>query len=118
MSPIDTDTALEPKSDSHRTAPCSPSDLVLYDKCMEVANNLWWAWHPDVINLFRDLDPIRWRRLDHNPIALLREFTPERLAVRRRNGALQPHQPRISATEGVHDCIAHVGHNEHRGAGR
>jgi glycogen phosphorylase len=39
-------------------------------------------WHPDVINLFRDLDPIRWRQLDHNPIALLREFTPERLAQR------------------------------------
>ena len=30
--------------------------------------------------MFRDLDPIRWRQLDHNPIALLREFTPERLA--------------------------------------
>jgi glycogen phosphorylase len=35
-----------------------------------------------MINLFRDLDPIRWRQLDHNPIALLREFTPERLASR------------------------------------
>jgi starch phosphorylase len=35
-----------------------------------------------VINLFRDLDPIRWRQLDHNPIALLSEFTPERLEMR------------------------------------
>ncbi len=55
---------------------------VLYDKCMALAHNLWWTWHPDVINLFRDLDPIRWRQLDHNPIALLREFTPDRLAAR------------------------------------
>src|SRR5678815_3360551 len=54
----------------------------LHDKCMELARNLWWTWHPDVINLFRDLDPIRWRQLDHNPIALLKEFTPERLAQR------------------------------------
>jgi starch phosphorylase len=54
----------------------------LYDKCMELARNLWWTWHPDVINLFRDLDPIRWRQLDHNPIALLKEFTPERLDAR------------------------------------
>ncbi len=54
----------------------------LYDKCVSLAHNLWWTWHPDVINLFRDLDPIRWRQLDHNPIALLREFTPERLISR------------------------------------
>jgi starch phosphorylase len=43
---------------------------------------LWWSWHAEVINLFRDLDPIRWRQLDHNPIALLSEFTPERLEMR------------------------------------
>ena len=35
-----------------------------------------------MVNLFRDLDPIRWRQLDHNPIALLSEFTPERLEMR------------------------------------
>ena len=59
-----------------------PSPEAIYDKCMALARNLWWTWHPEVINLFRDLDPIRWRQLDHNPIALLREFTPERLEMR------------------------------------
>ena len=62
-----------------------PADLspqVLYDKCLALASNLWWSWHPEVINLFRDLDPNRWRQLDHNPIALLREFSPQRLAAR------------------------------------
>jgi starch phosphorylase len=54
----------------------------LYDKLTALARNLWWSWHPEVINLFRDLDPIRWRQLDHNPIALLSEFTPERLEAR------------------------------------
>ena len=54
----------------------------LYDKCMALANNLWWSWHPEVINLFRSLDPIRWRQLGHNPIALLKEFSPERLEMR------------------------------------
>ncbi len=53
-----------------------------YEKCVALARNLWWSWHADVINLFRDLDPIRWRQLDHNPIALLSEFTPERLEMR------------------------------------
>jgi starch phosphorylase len=54
----------------------------LYEKCSALARNLWWSWHAEVINLFRDLDPIRWRQLDHNPIALLSEFTPERLEMR------------------------------------
>lgn len=58
------------------------SAQTLYDKCQALAHNLWWTWHPEVINLFRDLDPIRWRQLDHNPIALLKEFTPERLEMR------------------------------------
>src|SRR5256885_14220522 len=54
----------------------------LYDKCWTLARNLWWTWHPEVTSIFRDLDPIRWRQLDHNPVALLREFTPDRLATR------------------------------------
>ena len=58
----------------------SPQNL--YDKCMALARNLWWSWHPEVTNMFRELDPIRWRQLDHNPIALLAEFTPERLEAR------------------------------------
>jgi starch phosphorylase len=58
------------------------SPQTLYDKCVALAHNLWWSWHPEVDNLFRDLDPIRWRQLDHNPIALLAEFTPERLEMR------------------------------------
>jgi starch phosphorylase len=58
----------------------SPQNL--YDKCTALARNLWWSWHPEVTNLFRELDPIRWRQLDHNPIALLAEFTPERLEAR------------------------------------
>lgn len=64
------------------TAPSEVSAERLYEKCHDLARNLWWSWHHDVINLFRDLDPIRWRQLDHNPIALLKEFTPERLEKR------------------------------------
>lgn len=58
------------------------SPEALYDKCMALARNLWWTWHPEVINLFRELDPIRWRQLDHSPIALLREMQADRLATR------------------------------------
>ena len=54
----------------------------IYDKCMALASNLWWSWVPEVQQLFRDLDPVRWRQLDHNPVALLKEFNPERLLER------------------------------------
>jgi glycogen phosphorylase len=74
---------LEPTFDPDATGPREfISARTLYDKCMALARNLWWSWQPEVVNLFRDLDPIRWRQLDHNPIALLSEFTAERLEAR------------------------------------
>ena len=75
-----TDIASPFSSSGPRLMELSPQNL--YDKCIALARNLWWSWHPEVINLFRELDPIRWRQLDHNPIALLAEFTPERLEAR------------------------------------
>ncbi len=58
------------------------SKNTLFNKCMALANNLWWSWNDETIALFRDLDPQRWVELDHNPVALLHEFTPERLDQR------------------------------------
>ncbi len=75
-------TDAAPAEASQKLALSELSPQTLYDKCVALARNLWWTWHPEVINLFRDLDPIRWRQLDHNPIALLAEFTPERLEMR------------------------------------
>ena len=76
-------THVEDPAQAKRVPPASEiSAETLYEKCLAMARNLWWTWHHDVVNLFRDLDPIRWRQLDHNPIALLAEFTPERLEMR------------------------------------
>src|SRR5690606_19051223 len=58
------------------------SPNALYNKLQTLARNLWWSWHPEVTSLFRDLDPVRWRQLDHNPIALLAEMSPDRVAER------------------------------------
>lgn len=58
------------------------SPAALYGKLQTLANNLWWSWHPEVTSLFRDLDPVRWRQVDHNPIAMLAEMSPERVAER------------------------------------
>jgi starch phosphorylase len=48
----------------------------------EIAFNLWWTWHPNVIELFRDLDPVGWRETNHNPVALLQRLPPDELARR------------------------------------
>lgn len=71
-----------PVSSLHRPNWSESTPQALYDKCMALARNLWWSWHPEVVNLFRDLDPVRWRQIDHNPIMLLSEMTPEQIAER------------------------------------
>ena len=75
-------TELAPPPPQTKFASISASSVTLFEKCLTLAHNLWWTWQPEVVNLFRDLDPIRWRQLDHNPIALLSEFTPDRLEMR------------------------------------
>ncbi len=48
----------------------------------DLAFNLWWTWHPEVIELFRDLDPAIWRETNHNPLTLLRRLGDETIAGR------------------------------------
>ena len=62
--------------------------LSFYDKLDALARNYWWCWQPEVVSIFRDLDPIRWRQLDHNPILLLDGFTHEQLEIRGREAVL------------------------------
>ena len=75
-------TELSPSTSISRANWTEITPQALYDKCTALARNLWWSWHPEVVNLFRDLDPVRWRQLDHNPIALLTEMTPQQVAKR------------------------------------
>jgi len=54
----------------------------LHERLRALAQNLWWTWHPEVISLFSDLDPLLWRRFDHNPIAFLNRISPEQIEER------------------------------------
>lgn len=45
----------------------------------ELANNLWWSWHPEARELFRRLDYPMWRITGHNPVKQLREISPAKL---------------------------------------
>ncbi len=45
----------------------------------ELANNLWWSWHPQARELFRVLDYPLWRLSGHNPVKELREISADKL---------------------------------------
>jgi glycogen phosphorylase len=44
------------------------------ERLWALARNLWWSWDQESESLFLDLDPVRWRQLNHNPISLLSEI--------------------------------------------
>ena len=50
-----------------------------HNRLRELAGNLAWAWHPDVVELFRDLDPALWRRVGHNPVVFLKQLPAQSL---------------------------------------
>ncbi|HEY1755091.1 MAG TPA: alpha-glucan family phosphorylase [Bryobacteraceae bacterium] len=52
------------------------------ERLWALARNLWWSWDNDTNSLFRDLDPARWRELNHNPISLLGEMPLSKLEQR------------------------------------
>jgi starch phosphorylase len=45
----------------------------------EFAYNLWWAWNPNGMRLFLQLDRRLWETVSHNPIAFLHQIEPQRL---------------------------------------
>jgi len=52
------------------------------ERLWSLARNLWWSWDQDTVSLFRDLNPVRWRELNQNPISLLSEMSLEQLEHR------------------------------------
>ena len=47
----------------------------------ELATNLWWSWHEGARELFRMLDHALWRLSEHNPVKVLHDVSPEKLAA-------------------------------------
>ncbi len=45
----------------------------------EIAANLWFSWHAEVVDLLQRVDHHLWREVSHNPVALLNQVSQERL---------------------------------------
>ncbi|MGI8536112.1 MAG: alpha-glucan family phosphorylase [Mycobacteriales bacterium] len=46
----------------------------------ELVMNLRWSWHSDSLELFRSVEPAIWDAVGQDPVRLLGEVSPERLA--------------------------------------
>ena len=44
-----------------------------------VARNLFWAWNPRFVELFKRIDPNLWASCGHNPVKLLGSVSQTRL---------------------------------------
>ncbi|TWT45649.1 Glycogen phosphorylase [Phycisphaerae bacterium RAS1] len=53
----------------------------------QLAYNLWWSWTPPAADLFRRLDLELWRKVNHNPVALLQQIDQSRLEAASRDDA-------------------------------
>ena len=42
------------------------------ERLNDLAYNLWWAWNPDAVDLFKQIDPVIWNSVTHNPIEMLK----------------------------------------------
>ena len=71
-------------------AECRRPHQSVHEKLSKLASNYWWSWQPEVTTIFREIDPVRWSQLAHNPVALLRSITPDqaRAALPRRSAPL------------------------------
>ena len=49
------------------------------ERLRHLAHNLWWSWDQEATALFAGIDPFRWERNGHNPVALIGDLEPELL---------------------------------------
>ena len=61
----------------------------LKSQLTELSRNLWWAWNPHIIKLFRDLDAEAFRAANHNPVSILAGFSSERFDDLARDAVLR-----------------------------
>jgi phosphorylase/glycogen(starch) synthase len=51
----------------------------------DIAQNLWWSWHPEGQELFEDIDNELWETCRHNPVRVLAKVLPARLEEKARD---------------------------------
>ena len=60
----------------YNVSPSLPGELAFLEK---LADNIWWCWHPDAVDLFMRIDHNLWRDVAGNAKAFLRKVDPANL---------------------------------------
>jgi starch phosphorylase len=63
----------------------------------ELADNLWWSWHPGARMLFKKLDREAWKESGHNPVKMLRELSPKLIESAASNPDYRRHYDQVMA---------------------
>ncbi|HDP35431.1 MAG TPA: glycosyltransferase family 1 protein [Candidatus Hydrogenedentes bacterium] len=63
----------------------------------DIANNLWWSWDPDAVELFFRMDRDLWIETGQNPRRLLGELSQERLEELAVSGSFLAHLERVAS---------------------
>ena len=72
--------------------PSLPAEL---SRLKDLAQNLWWAWDHECLNLFRRLDRELWEECYHNPVKMLGMISQERLEAARHDSGFISHMERV-----------------------
>jgi starch phosphorylase len=59
------------------------------ERLRDLACNLYWTWHPEIVEIFRDLDPALWRKVNHNPVDFLSRLPVETIEEKAGDLALE-----------------------------
>jgi starch phosphorylase len=51
----------------------------------DLANNLWWSWHPEARILFKQVNQLAWKASMHNPVRMLRDTPQEYFLAAEKN---------------------------------
>jgi len=62
---------------------------------MKIANNLWWVWNFEAIDLFRRIDVDLWREVGHNPINFLGALSQKALDRAAESESFVAHMHRV-----------------------
>ncbi len=81
-------------------------------RLMDIANNVWWSWNPEAIDLFFRMDRDLWVSTDQNPRRLLGEIGQGRLAELEQSGSFMAHLDRVATRLQEYMCGGDW-HNRH-----
>lgn len=62
---------------------------------LTIANNMWWCWNSDAVELFRRLDRDMWEETYHSPKAMLGMVSQERLEKLAGDDSFVSHMERV-----------------------